>query len=194
MVFTVVVESLFDHSQPTRPWSQVFVVRPSLPIRENWKYRLLVNLVWFARNYLNFVLLLVFAVAWWFPGFLLTVGSTMFIHSETSRHNPAVRRTMRLLVLLSLTFNTYRYGFWPGFLFSMGVSTLIMLHAVFTPYTDERVARYHEFTGNCVNLTASVKEKFAPRTPIMTYAGTGTFPDVEPPSDFDDSSRRVQSY
>ena len=80
MVFVHVIETVFDHTQPARPVSEL-LVRPRLPIRENWRFRLVVNLIWFARNYLNFIFLVVFVSAFWFPGFLLPVLCTIYIHT-----------------------------------------------------------------------------------------------------------------
>jgi hypothetical protein len=180
MVFTAVLETVFDHSQPTRPWSEVFA-RPSLPIRENWKYRMVVNLVWFARNYLNIVVTCVLAVSYWFPGFFFTILCTLYMHSETCKKRPTRRLLMQLVQLGSLGLNNYLYGWLSGFLFTVCVAAAILLHAVFTPYTDERVKRYME----CTRLQDQDRERFAPRTPVMTYTGRadGLFPDPPLPSD-----------
>lgn len=189
MVFVSVIETVFDHTQPTRPWAELFANGFAPPIRENWRYRIVVNLVWFARNYLNFVVGSVLCVAYWFPGFLFTVLCTLCIHAESSKQRPALRAIMRCVSLLSLLLNNFLYGWLSGFLFSVAVASCILLHAVFCPYDDERVQRYK----HCIGADESLKtqyDSFLPRTPVMEYTATGkgNFPDPLLMSQGDDAA------
>ena len=208
MVFITIIDRIFDHTQPARPWAELSEEGFAPPIRENWRFRIVVNLVWFARNYLNLCVALVLAVAYWFPGFLATVGITVFMHSTGQggkRVAGTPRRLLQLAQLLSLAVNNYLYGWLSGFLFSVFVATLILLHSVFTPYTDERVKQYHAVVngdgsgsgkrGSAPSSKAgtpgcgptahpAVLDGFAPRTPVMSYtgAGTGNFPLTNEPA------------
>lgn len=71
-------------ARAARPMREVFQ-RPQIPIRESYMYRFLVNTVWFARNYLNFVMLCAFVGVLFCPMFLLPLMGALQVHLAKSR-------------------------------------------------------------------------------------------------------------
>ena len=66
-------------ARPARPLKEFFQ-RPQMPIREMYLYRFLVNLTWYARNYMNIVLIYIFVSALFYPLFLLNLASAGLLH------------------------------------------------------------------------------------------------------------------
>lgn len=73
--------AVIDVATSEKPRSlKEFLRRPRLPIREMYLTRVVINLVYFARNYLNFVLLFVAASAFVYPMVLLVLASAVALH------------------------------------------------------------------------------------------------------------------
>ena len=182
------VTAVFDGAltQQPRPLAE-FVLRPTMPIRENYLYRFLVNLLWFARNYLNAVLVAVLALVWWFPEFLACTVTALLVHRCKSQGKLAVSRGYKALQLALCVWCTYRHGVWPGVLATVAIGGLVCLHAVLTPYTDE-ASRYYDARMKAeAKVQPNVVDELArPRTPVMEYRPMD-FPGSQPLSLSDDT-------
>ena len=76
-----IVAAVIDvaRARPARPLREFFQ-RPQMPIREMYLYRFLVNLTWYARNYMNIVLIYIFLSALVYPLFLLNLAAAGLLH------------------------------------------------------------------------------------------------------------------
>lgn len=152
-------------TQPARPLSEFFV-RPRLPIREVYMYRFLVNLVWFARNYLNAVLVVAVAASVVYPLFLLTLVTTLQVHLWRRSRYAVLWKAAQLA---GCVFTWAMYGAWPGVVTSATAMALIGTHAILTPYTDEASSLYD-------SATADVDaDGIAPSTPVTCYKSRVSF-------------------
>ncbi|KAF8288207.1 putative PRA1 family protein [Trypanosoma cruzi] len=150
--------------QPQRTPKEFFL-RPAVPIRDVYTTRLLVNLLWFSRNYHNMALLISLFVIFCAPpcALIVTVSCIMHITKRyTSRGTPstvsdATKKTRResgrsgIMVLLTLLqigcciYVWYLCGFFSVVMCIATVATPIVAHAFFTPYTDDAFELYCEF-------------------------------------------------
>lgn len=175
MVLATVLEIICDQAmkRPARPLHEC-IAMPGLPIRENYMNRLVINLTWFARNYINLMLVATLVVLYWYPGFLITMLLTVNLHR--TKAGSGARKALSLLQLATSAFNTWYWGFLPGFVFCTALVVVICGHAVLTPYTDEASTWYTQ----CMR-EAQVDDTFArPRTPVMSFEGE-TYKDSDPP-------------
>jgi hypothetical protein len=154
-----------------RPLKQVFIF-PTMPIRENYMYRFLVNLVWFARDYLVLILLTTFISSFFYPGFIISLMATIRVHTAAS-----YRGIWRLVQLAAVSYNVWFYGFLPGGLLIVALTMVVCSHAIMIPYTDDASAAYDRLMKG----QADAEEYAAPRTPVVEYVAageTGKFPSV----------------
>jgi hypothetical protein len=151
-------------SQPARPLSD-FVHSPRLPIREVYLTRTLINAVWFARNYLNIMLLfsLFFSVFW--PLLLVVLAAAGCVHWQKRRGSKLSLAAAKLFQLLASLFVWYTYGIMVVIFTCLVPSCLVAAHALFTPYTDEASSHYERL------LTSEGIEAPAPRSPTILFEG-----------------------
>jgi len=145
-----------------------------MPIRENYLYRFLVNILWFARNYLNLVLLWVVLLAFWFPLFIVCTGAALKIHlsAKQAPGTASVPLAVWKLVQLAAVFGCLVfYGPWPGIISTSVVGGVICLHAIMTPYTDAASEFYDTVMRSHADAAESADELARPRTPVMDYRG-----------------------
>ena len=126
---------------------RVFLRRPRLPIREMYLTRVVINLVYFARNYLNVVLLLISVSAFMYPLVLVVLLSAGGLHLASKRSggaqlSPAVVSATRVLQLVMCCYVAYVYGFFRLLAVNAIPMMLVAAHAALTPYTDDAMAHY----------------------------------------------------
>ncbi|CBH16028.1 hypothetical protein, conserved [Trypanosoma brucei gambiense DAL972] len=159
---SVLCDASFD--QPQRPFGEFFC-RPSMPTRETCTTTLLVNLLWFARNYYNLVLLASMGVMLFAPPFalaVLSVSITYILRSRngksgapcTSPQNDMLQKKKKGNHPTVMLFGLIRFlvfigtCYVCGFLFItvcfVGVVALCLFHAMFTPYTDKAFELYSD--------------------------------------------------
>lgn len=158
-------------TRAARPLSEFFQ-RPQLPIREVYMYRFLVNMVWYARNYLNIVFIVTFVAACFYPWFFLTLFTTLQVQLW---HSSKYVNLWKLLQLATCYYIYSIYGILPGAVTTICAMGLIAAHATFTPYTDEASRLYDELT---VDVSGSSQ---GPLTPVTLYQARTSFeaPPVE---------------
>lgn len=157
-----VVAAVIDGAKqrPSRPLSE-FVVRPAWPIREMYLDRFLINLVWFARNYLNFILIWAASASIYYPLFVLCLAGAAAVH--LTRTSAKVRMGFKFAQFLSCVYIYWEYGLLPPLLTALTPMLIIALHATFTPYTDDALTYYNSILSNCGEECAE------PRTPVQTF-------------------------
>ncbi|ESL11274.1 hypothetical protein TRSC58_00979 [Trypanosoma rangeli SC58] len=149
--------------QPQRPLREFFQP-PVAPTREVYTTHLLVNLLWFARNYYNLALLISCVVAICIPPYTLIVIVSCIMHimkrymfrkslvttfdtAMSTRQENGRSVIMMLLMLLQICCCIYTWsltGLFSIVICVAAVATPIVLHAFFTPYTDEAFKLYYE--------------------------------------------------
>ncbi|EKF32655.1 hypothetical protein MOQ_003490 [Trypanosoma cruzi marinkellei] len=164
--FLNVLSALWSVSleQPQRTPKEFFL-RPAVPIRDVYTTRLLVNLLWFARNYHNLALLISLVVIFCAPPCALIVTVSCIMHitkrytsrGTSSTVSDATKKTRResgrsgIMVLLTFLqigcciYVWYLCGFFSVIMCIATVATPIVAHAFFTPYTDDAFELYCEF-------------------------------------------------
>lgn len=168
-----------------------FVRWPRLPIREMYLTRVVINLVYFARNYLNFVLLFVAASAFIFPLVLLVLGAAIVLHMVKRTNvataaaavaeggdaptNEAVAKTenrispqalqvgAKLLQVAACLLVTHQYGFFTLVSVSLFPMLIVAAHAALTPYTDDAMEHYESV------MASRGFHAPAPRSPTKSY-------------------------
>lgn len=151
-------------SQPARPLSNFFHA-PRLPIREVYLTRTLINAVWFARNYLNIMLLsvIIFSVFW--PLFLVVLVAAGCVHWRKRRGSKLSLTLAKLFQLLASVAVWIEYGFIVVVFTCLVPSMIVAAHALFTPYTDEASSHYEKL------VTSEGMEAPAPRSPTIMFDG-----------------------
>ncbi|RNF08380.1 hypothetical protein TraAM80_02840 [Trypanosoma rangeli] len=149
--------------QPQRPLWEFF--QPLVvPTREVYTTHLLVNLLWFARNYYNLALLISCVLAIYMPPYTLIVIVSCIMHvmkrytfrkslvtafdtATPTRQENGRSVIMMLLMLLQICCCIYTWsltGLFSIVMCVVAVATPIVFHAFFTPYTDEAFKLYYE--------------------------------------------------
>ncbi|RNF26897.1 uncharacterized protein Tco025E_00860 [Trypanosoma conorhini] len=177
--------------QPQRPLRE-FLLPPAVPIREVYTTHLLVNLLWFARNYYNLALLISFVVSICIPSYTLIVivscmmqltkrymfRNTLVTASDTAKSTREERGRSGIMVLLTLLQICCCIYVWSlTGLFSIvmciaAVATPIVAHAFLTPYTDEAFKLYYEV------LRAKDLPPPMPRSPTCSFSSVDPAFDV----------------
>ncbi|KAH9578179.1 Prenylated rab acceptor PRA1 [Trypanosoma melophagium] len=159
----LVLSILWDASlgQPQRPASEFFL-KPSLPIRYVYMTRILVNLLWFSRNYFNWTLLISIVLIFFIPHSALILIMSVSMHlikrrslsrnvkSNTDKNTRVSKGnelsiTIILLMILQLSACVvvcYMCGIFPLIGYIIIVVVPVILHALFTPYTDDAFELY----------------------------------------------------
>nr|CCC94020.1 conserved hypothetical protein [Trypanosoma congolense IL3000] len=158
---------LFDVSfdQPQRPLREFFR-RPVMPTRGTCTVALLVNLLWFSRNYYNMAFLALLVVTVFVPAFgfliVMVVGACLFRSRDRSdrtlekatgkapmdrtlgKKRRFATRLASVVKLSALLGVCYLCGFLFVTVFIFGVVVACLLHALFTPYTDSAFELYRD--------------------------------------------------
>ena len=180
---------------PARPYASLFV-RPRIPIRENYMHRLLVNVVWNARNYTSLVLVITMLCALVYPFFFLVVIPAALLQRDGVA--PVSRVGFGIAQAVFVLLNAWSYGLWPGFGTSLLCAVVTTTHAVLTPYTDEAYA-YFDSQMRTAGIVLP-----PPRTPVVTYVGNddpafpspaakGTAPSDPPSATANDSPSKLHA-
>ncbi|KEG15217.1 hypothetical protein DQ04_00141050 [Trypanosoma grayi] len=182
-----VLSTIWDASweQPQRS-PREFFIWPTFPIRYMYTTRLLVNLLWFSRNYLNLAFLISLLVVFFIPPCALVVAVSSSMHlmkrsapllSNTPTTNIADDNTVKkgsgrslmaacltLLQVLCCIFVWYRCGLLSIVLSIIIVTMPVLSHAFFAPYTDEAFELY------CSVLRQRELPVPTPRSPTLMFS------------------------
>lgn len=159
LLFSILFEASFK--QPQRSQREFFC-RPVLPTRQTYLTRLLVNFLWFSRNYFNLALLIFFIFVFFYPLFLLIVAGSCAMHfmgprtfEETSENCNSqykkflciTNRSLPEVLLVTLQLSCcilvcYVSGLFPVMACVFSIAVPVIAHAFFTPYTDEAFELY----------------------------------------------------
>ena len=96
-------------SQPARPLRD-FMQSPRLPIREVYLTRTLINAVWFARNYLNIMLLFVLLFSYYWPLLLFVLVGAGCVHWRKRRGSKLSLAAAKLFQIAASLGVWYEYG------------------------------------------------------------------------------------
>ena len=151
-------------SQPARPL-QDFFQAPRLPIREVYLTRTLINAVWFARNYLNIMLLFALLFSLFYPLLMLVLLAAGVVHWRKRRGLKRSLIIAKMLQAASSLFVWYQYGTLAVVFSCLVPSVIVAAHALFTPYTDEASSHYEHL------LAMQGMEAPAPRSPTILFQG-----------------------
>ena len=152
-------------AQDSRPLREFFV-RPALPIRENYLYRLQLNILWFARNYLNIIIFFVTIASYWYPLFFVCCGAALKVHLSQGVQN-LLWNVIQLVTCIACIIS---YGIWPGLYLTLFIASIILCHAQFTPYTDQAFIYYQKHVGNGNDKgDGSFVPDVRPHTPVIEY-------------------------
>lgn len=161
LLLSVLWEAAFE--QPQR-LPREFFLQPTVPFRPECLTRLLVNLLWFSRNYFNMALLVLIVFTLLNPLYAFIVAGSGAIHFMKRRfprrtptntgevpHRAPVLEKRRwtivevLLVCLHVVCCVlvgYARGVLPLIVLVLTITVPIIAHAFFTPYTDEAFELY----------------------------------------------------
>jgi hypothetical protein len=183
----LLISAIIDVATSEQPRSlKEFVRWPRLPIREMYLARVVINLVYFARNYLNFVLLFVAASAFMFPMVLLVLGAAVVLHvvkkqcssiaapsaAANSEAAAIPQRTVPLHIIQAgakalqvamCLLVTQQYGFFTLVFVSLLPMLIVAAHAALTPYTDDAMEHYESV------MASKGFRAPAPRSPTKSY-------------------------
>ena len=149
-------------TRPSRPLSEVFQ-RPKLPIREVYWYRFNINIVWFARNYLNLLFLWLLLGCIWLPYCLFPLVVALPLHLVQKEHRRRIL-SLKLLQVATTALVIWQHGVLrPVFLF-VSCMVLISAHALLTAFDDES----SEYYDKVVTERGEVVQ--APSTPVVHLA------------------------
>jgi hypothetical protein len=166
-IVSIVIDAA--RTRPQRPLKEFFQ-RPRVPIRSMYLYRLLVNMVWFARNYLNYVIVMVTIFSIWRPWFFICLVTSSLVHLH--HQDEGKSRVFKLLSILGCAWNYYQYGVLVPALLALFVVGGLVTHALLMPYTDEASELFEKLT----KVEACNDSAFeAPSTPVAEYEGTNQF-------------------
>eukprot|EP00760_Papus_ankaliazontas_P003694 PhM_4_TR1163/c0_g2_i1/m.65173 len=161
-----VLDALLHHTPPTaRPWGE-FLKAPSLPISTNYTYRYLTNIVYFARNYLNLVALTLLLWSIAHPLFIVCLALALQLHMGVG--GKLARPWLRRLQGVTFAIFVYNYGVGPIFTVITFIFSLVSLHSLVTPYTDEASREFDRLTGQAVET---------PTTPLVSFQRVKRDPD-----------------
>lgn len=150
-------------SEQPRPLREFFR-RPYLPIREMYLTRVVINLVYFARNYLNVILVCIAACAFVYPSMVLVLVSSGAIH--VAKRSAASQKAVSALQVVQFSMCVVvlqQCGLLAVLLVNAIPMMMVASHAAFTPYTDEAMAHYEN-----VMKTKGFSAP-APRSPTKGY-------------------------
>ena len=136
-----------------RPWRE-FLKKPSLPIRSNYVYRYLTNVVYFSRNYLNLITACLMVWSLVYPVFFLCLALAINIHLCA---DPVKKMILKCLQVISFGYFIACYSVFPCVVAFSTILSFVSLHALTTPYTDEASRHFEEVTGHLIE---------APTTPV----------------------------
>ena len=151
-------------SRAPRPLSELFQ-RPRSPIREIYLHQLFINLVWFARNYLSFIMAFAVVASAFYPWFLLSLWCALATHWSLSRKS---RRLWKLGQVVASAWIVRQYGAMPPMLTAVVAMFPICTHALFTPYSDEASKLFEQVTHGAFGLP----EPRTPRHGLHKQTGT----------------------
>ncbi|ORC90316.1 uncharacterized protein TM35_000081140 [Trypanosoma theileri] len=200
----LVLSILWDASlgQQQRPSSEFFV-RPSLPIRYMYMTRILVNLLWFSRNYFNWTLLISIVLVFFIPHSALILIISVSMHlikrgtffrnvKNGTDNNTGVKmgndRSIAIILLMILQFSScivvcYVCGILPVIGYAIVVVLPVIAHALFTPYTDDAFELYRTVLRNrdvYVPMPRSPTRNFAVMDPTFEALGRRDSPPTSP--------------
>ncbi|KAG8347702.1 hypothetical protein ERJ75_000039100 [Trypanosoma vivax] len=179
--------------QPQRPIHELFRA-PAWPTWGTYKTLILVNMLWFSRNYYNIAFVISLMLSFVSPPIilLLIAGASTFIEgantksSQPSAGKPGddTRSTgtsqggfMRLLTFIRLLLFVeacYLCGFLSFIVHTLLIAGPIFLHALVTPYTDEAYDLYYKMLHDhnlLVPLPCSPTRQFSCVDPSFERAG-----------------------
>lgn len=184
----LLISAIIDVATSEQPRTlKEFVRWPRLPIREMYLTRVVINLVYFARNYLNFVLLFVAASAFIFPMVLLVLGAAIVLHVVKKKYSASpptnagsvahpsvavaagpvpphvIQAGTKVLQIVLCLFVTQQYGFFTLVFVCLLPMLIVAAHAALTPYTDDAMEHYESV------MASKGFRAPAPRSPTKSY-------------------------
>ena len=154
IILKILIESNLD--SVCRPRYEFFR-RPSLPTSGQFTYRLLINILYFLKNYTILLFCIAAILCTIAPIGLVSLGIIFYLHSSRGKE---WRHILRISQVTLLSYLISKHGVKTVLILNSLCCLLIGAHAMFTPYTDEASLLYDK-------LAAKVNGPIpTPRTPV----------------------------
>lgn len=125
-------------------------------------HRLLVNMVWNARNYIVVIFTVTLTASYFWPLFLLVFPPAFMLQRQQS--SATVGKLWGLGQMGCILVNLYFYGFLPGLVTTTLCVLIVIGHAILTPYTDDAL----KLVDSLLQQTCG-EELPPPRTPVISF-------------------------